>query len=109
MKITFCGATRTTTGSKHLLTINGKKILLECGLFQGRRQESIEKNQHLPFDPTSIDIVILSHAHIDHSGNLPLLCKQGFNGNIISTFATRDLCQLMLADSAKVCCRCSLP
>ncbi|MBX7158127.1 MAG: MBL fold metallo-hydrolase [Verrucomicrobiae bacterium] len=102
MKITFCGAARTTTGSKHLLTINGKKILLECGLFQGKRQESFEKNQHLPFDPASIDIVILSHAHIDHSGNLPLLCKQGFNGNIISTFATRDLCQLMLADSAKV-------
>lgn len=102
MKITFCGADRTTTGSKHLLTINGKKILLDCGLFQGKRQESFERNQHLPFDPTTIDIVILSHAHIDHSGNLPLLCKQGFQGNIISTFATRDLCHLMLADSAKI-------
>ena len=102
MKISFCGADRTTTGSKHLLTVNGKKILLDCGLFQGRRQESFERNQHLPFDPHTIDVVILSHAHLDHSGNLPLLCKQGFKGNIISTFATRDLSQLMLADSAKV-------
>ncbi len=102
MKITFHGAARTTTGSKHLLEVNGSKILLDCGLFQGRRQQSIQINEHFPFDPASIDVAVLSHAHIDHSGNLPRLCKLGFRGNIISTFATRDLCQLMLADSAKV-------
>ena len=102
MKITFHGAAGTTTGSRHLLEINGRRILLDCGLFQGRRAESYEKNRHFPFPAGSIDAVILSHAHIDHSGNLPNLCKQGFRGNVFATFATRDLCQLMLADSAHV-------
>ena len=103
MKIKFCGAAGTTTGSQHLLEINGKRILLDCGLFQGRRHESYEVNCCFPhFDPKEIDLVVLSHAHIDHSGNLPNLCKQGFAGNIFATFATRDLCQIMLADSAHI-------
>ncbi len=103
MKLKFCGAAGTTTGSQHLLEINGTRILLDCGLYQGRREESYDVNCKFPhFDPKEIDVVILSHAHIDHSGNLPNLCKQGFNGNIYSTFATRDLCQIMLADSAHI-------
>ena len=100
MQIEFQGATRTVTGSMHLLHINGATILLDCGLFQGRRQESTERNKNFPFDPASIDVVVLSHAHIDHSGNLPQLVKKGFLGPIYSTPATRDLCTIMLADSA---------
>lgn len=102
MQIHFLGATRTTTGSMYLLEINDQKILLECGLFQGQREESIERNRRFPFDPRQIDAVILSHAHIDHCGNLPNLCKQGFNGNIFCTFATRDLASIMLEDSANI-------
>ncbi len=102
MKITFCGAAGTTTGSQHLIEIDGSKILLDCGLFQGRREESLHRNREFLFDPAEIDLVVLSHAHIDHCGNLPNLTKQGFRGNIYSTFATRDLCQIMLVDSAKV-------
>jgi metallo-beta-lactamase family protein len=103
MKLKFCGAAGTTTGSQHLLEINGTRILLDCGLYQGHRSESYDVNCKFPhFDPSEIDIVILSHAHIDHSGNLPNLCKQGFTGNIYATFATRDLCQIMLADSAHI-------
>lgn len=102
MKITSFGAAQTTTGSKHLLEINDQKILLDCGMFQGKREESYEKNKHLPFDPSKLNAVILSHAHIDHSGILPVLGMRGFKGNIYSTFATRDLCNIMLADSAKV-------
>jgi metallo-beta-lactamase family protein len=102
MRIHFLGAARTTTGSRHLLEVNGSRILLDCGLYQGRRADSYEVNRSFPFDPASLDGVILSHAHIDHSGNLPLLCRSGFKGNVVATFATRDLCQLMLADSAKV-------
>jgi len=102
MKLTFHGAAQTTTGSQHLLEVNGQRILLDCGLYQGRRQESYERNLHFPFDPASLDAVVLSHAHIDHSGNLPNLTKGGFAKNIYSTFATRDLCQIMLADSAKI-------
>lgn len=85
-----------------LLEVNGARILIECGLYQGRRQESIDRNREFPFDPAKIDAVILSHAHIDHSGNLPTLCRRGFRGNIFSTFATRDLCAVMLEDSARV-------
>ncbi len=102
MKLTFCGAAGTTTGSKHLITVNGRRILLDCGLFQGRRSEAFERNRDFPFDPQQIDVVVLSHAHIDHSGNLPHLCKRGFTGNIFATPATRDLCSIMLPDAAHI-------
>ncbi len=102
MKIHFFGAARTTTGSMYLLEVNGKKLLLECGLFQGHREESINRNCCFPFDPKSIDAVVLSHAHMDHAGNLPNLVKQGYNGNIHCTFATRDLCAIMLVDSGHI-------
>ncbi|MCK5011450.1 MAG: MBL fold metallo-hydrolase [Deltaproteobacteria bacterium] len=102
MKITFLGAARTVTGSMHLLEINGMRILLECGLFEGKREEAYRRNRHLPFDAQSIHTAILSHAHIDHSGNLPSLCRAGFEGNIICTPATRNLCSIMLLDSAHV-------
>lgn len=100
MKIKFCGAAGEVTGSQHLLEVNGKRILLDCGMFQGRREESDEKNREFLFDPKKIDVVLLSHAHIDHAGRLPLLVKAGFKGPIYSTFATRDLCHYMLMDSA---------
>ncbi|HOC58104.1 MAG TPA: MBL fold metallo-hydrolase [Verrucomicrobiota bacterium] len=102
MRIHFFGATRTTTGSLYLFELNGQSLLLECGLFQGRRGESIERNRTFPFDPRQIDAVVLSHAHIDHCGNLPNLCRQGFEGNIYCTFATRDLASIMLEDSAQI-------
>ena len=102
MKITFCGAAGTTTGSQHLLEANGSRILLDCGFYQGRRDDSWDRNRNFLFDPSSIDAVVLSHAHIDHRGNLPNLTKNGFGGNIYSTFATRDLCQIMLTDSARI-------
>ena len=100
MKIQFIGGARTVTGSQHLLSINGKNILLECGLFQGRRQDTYEKNKNFKFDPKEIDALILSHAHIDHSGNIPNLVKNGFDGPIYATAATVDLCEIMLRDSA---------
>jgi len=102
MRIHFFGATRTTTGSMYLIEVNRRKILLECGLFQGHREEAIQRNCCFPFQPAELDAVVLSHAHIDHSGNLPNLCKQGFHGNIYATFATRDLCAIMLEDSAEI-------
>lgn len=102
MKITFCGAAGTTTGSKHLIEINGTRILLDCGLFQGHRKEAMERNSSFPFDPAKVDCVVLSHAHIDHTGNLPHLCRKGFNGNIYATPATRDLCSIMLPDAAHI-------
>ena len=102
MKIHFLGATRTTTGSMYLLEVNGRRLLLECGLFQGHRDESIQRNCCFPFDPRQIDAVVLSHAHIDHAGNLPNLVKQGYAGNIHCTPATRDLCGIMLVDSAHI-------
>src|SRR5664280_1733385 len=102
MKIHFFGAARTTTGSMYLLEVNGKKLLLECGLFQGHREESINRNCCFPFDPKQVDAVVLSHAHMDHAGNLPNLVKQGYTGNIHCTFATRDLCSIMLVDSAHI-------
>ena len=103
MKVQFVGADRTVTGSMHLLHINGSKILLDCGMFQGRRKEAFEINKTFDqFNPKDIDIVILSHAHIDHAGNLPTLVKNGFNGPIYSTFATKDLASLMLQDCAHI-------
>jgi metallo-beta-lactamase family protein len=103
MKLKFCGAAGTTTGSQHLLEVNGCRILLDCGLYQGDRKRAYDVNCGFPyFDPESIDCVILSHAHIDHSGNLPNLCRKGFAGNIYATDGTRDLCQIMLADSAHI-------
>ena len=102
MKIAFHGAARTTTGSMHLIETDRQCILLDCGLYQGRRAEAFERNAHLPFDPESITHVILSHAHIDHSGNLPTLVKNGYAGEINCTTATRDLATLMLRDSAHI-------
>lgn len=102
MKITFCGAAGTTTGSQHLIEVNGSKILLDCGLYQGRRDDAATRNREFLYNPEEIDAVVLSHAHIDHSGNLPNLTRNGFKGNIYSTFATRDLCQIMLGDSARI-------
>ena len=102
MKLQFFGAVRTVTGSMHLLTVNGSRILLDCGLFQGRREESFERNRNLPFDAATIDVLILSHAHIDHSGNIPTLVKNGFRGNIYTTPASRDLCSAMLRDAGHI-------
>ena len=102
MKIKFYGAARTVTGSMHLLEINGSRILLECGLFQGKRNETYERNRHFPFAPSKIDAVLLSHAHIDHSGNLPNLVKQGYEGKITATRATTHLVRLMLRDSGHI-------
>ncbi|OGB91662.1 MAG: MBL fold metallo-hydrolase [candidate division NC10 bacterium RIFCSPLOWO2_02_FULL_66_22] len=102
MRIFFAGAARTATGSQHLLEFNGTRLLLDCGLYQGRRQEATERNRHLPFDPRQVDAMILSHAHIDHSGNIPTLVKQGFRGSITCTPATRDLCSVMLRDAAHI-------
>jgi metallo-beta-lactamase family protein len=103
MKIQFCGAARTVTGSKHLITASdGTKILLDCGFFQGHGAETDSLNRTFLFDPASIDFLVLSHAHIDHSGNIPNLVKQGFRGPIICTGATADLCRIMLTDSAHI-------
>ncbi|MCR5414589.1 MAG: MBL fold metallo-hydrolase [Kiritimatiellae bacterium] len=99
MRITFYGAAQTTTGSMHLVEANGKRILLDCGLYQGHRKEAFEKNRNLPVDPKTIDYVILSHAHIDHSGNLPQLVRQGFTGRVFARQSTTDLCDIMLRDS----------
>jgi metallo-beta-lactamase family protein len=103
MRVTFHGAAQTVTGSKHLVELeNGTRLLLDCGLFQGRRAESEAKNRTLPFDARTIDAVLLSHAHIDHSGLLPRLYRDGFRGAIWSTHATYSLCALMLLDSASI-------
>ena len=103
MKLSFHGAARTVTGSKHLLTLKqGKRILLDCGMFQGMGLETDELNRHFGFDPATVDYLILSHAHIDHSGLIPVLVKQGFGGKIYCTPATFDLCCIMLEDSAHI-------
>lgn len=103
MKLQFSGAAGgEVTGSSHLIHVGDKKVLLDCGLYQGKRLEAFEKNRDFLFEPEEITDLILSHAHIDHSGNIPTLVRRGFNGNIFTTFATRDLCQIMLADSAHI-------
>jgi metallo-beta-lactamase family protein len=100
INLTFYGAAQTTTGSMHMVEANGLRILLDCGLFQGNRKEAFERNRQMPVDPATVDAVILSHAHIDHSGNLPTLARHGFRGKVYCTPATRDLCEIMLRDSA---------
>ncbi|WP_339742320.1 MBL fold metallo-hydrolase [uncultured Rubinisphaera sp.] len=102
MKITFHGAAGEVTGSQHLLESDGRKILFDCGLFQGRRAESRRKNEEFAYDPREIDVVILSHAHIDHSGNLPRLFRMGFRGRVFCTHATADFVEIMLKDAAKI-------
>jgi metallo-beta-lactamase family protein len=100
--LTFWGAAQMVTGSMHLLEAGATKVLLDCGLYQGRRAEARERNAHFPFHPRQIAAVLISHAHIDHSGNLPSLIRNGFNGPIYCTPATRDLLAIMLVDSAKI-------
>ncbi|MFO0680316.1 MAG: MBL fold metallo-hydrolase [Polyangiaceae bacterium] len=102
MQVEFVGAAQTVTGSKHVVRTLHATILLDCGLFQGRRRESVEKNRSLGLDPDTIDAVVLSHAHIDHSGALPCLVKRGFEGTIYATPATRDLALVMLRDAARI-------
>ena len=101
-ELEFHGAARTVTGSMHLLHLDDGPVALDCGLMQGPRQLSREWNQTFPLPPERIKAVLLSHAHIDHSGNLPGLVKQGFRGRIHTTAATSDLCAVMLADSAHI-------
>ncbi|MBL7738010.1 MAG: MBL fold metallo-hydrolase [Chitinophagaceae bacterium] len=103
MKIAFHGAARTVTGSKHLLTLkNGKRVLLDCGMFQGMGKDTDALNRHFGFDPLNVDVMILSHAHIDHSGLIPKLVKEGFKGKIFCTPATRELATVLLEDSAEI-------
>ncbi|MBL7058152.1 MBL fold metallo-hydrolase [Patescibacteria group bacterium] len=102
MKISFFGAVGNVTGSKHILEVDGFKILLDCGLYQGRRSETEKLNRNMPFDTNEIDAIILSHAHADHSGLLPVIVRQGFRGNIYCTDATADIVKYILADSAAI-------
>src|ERR1700733_3630809 len=103
MKIAFHGAARTVTGSKHLITLkNGKKILLDCGMFQGLGKGTDAMNREFGFDSAAIDVMILSHAHIDHSGLIPRLVQQGFGGKIFCTPATKELSNTLLLDSAEI-------
>jgi metallo-beta-lactamase family protein len=102
MQIHFHGAAQTVTGSQHLLEVNGRRLLLDCGLYQGRRAESYARNLTFAYDPRSVDAVILSHAHIDHCGNLPNLVKHGYEGPIYAVPATVDLARIMMADSGRI-------
>jgi len=102
MTLQFQGAARTVTGSMHVVRVKGQTILLDCGIFHGRREEARKRNSTFPFDPASVHAVVLSHAHIDHSGNLPTLVRQGFRGTIYCTHATKSLCEVMLKDSAHI-------
>ncbi len=102
VKLRFLGAAREVTGSMHVLEKDGFRLLVDCGMIQGKRKESYERNRHFPLNPLEINAVALTHAHIDHSGNIPTLTAQGYKGSIYSSYATRDLCKLMLPDSAFV-------
>ena len=99
MKLTFIGADHEVTGSCHLVEACGKNILVDCGMEQG---PDLYENQEIPVASGDIDYILLTHAHIDHSGKIPMLCKQGFHGEIVTTFATSDLCNIMLRDSAHI-------
>ena len=96
MRINFHGAAHTVTGSQHLIEINGSKLLLDCGLYQGRRADTYERNLNFKYDPSTVDAVILSHAHIDHAGNLPNLTERGYEGLIYATNVTADLGRLLI-------------
>src|SRR5690242_6904128 len=100
--VTFWGAAQSVTGSMHLIEVGSQRLLLDCGLVRGRRDEARQRNLHFPFDPAALDAVVLSHAHTDHCGNLPNMVRQGFRGPIYCTPATRDLLAVMLADSARI-------
>src|SRR6202789_4386412 len=102
IRLHFWGAAQTVTGSSHHLECAGRNVLLDCGLFQGHRQQAREINEHLALPAEQVNAVVLSHAHIDHSGNLPLLVKQGYGGPIYTTPSTVDLCEKMLKDSAHI-------
>ncbi len=102
MKIKICGAARTVTGSQYIVEVNHKQMLLECGLYQGKRDESYERNQQFPFEVGDIEAVVLSHAHLDHCGNLPNLVKKGFKGAIYATQATIDLAEVVIKDSGHI-------
>jgi metallo-beta-lactamase family protein len=102
MKLSFHGAARSVTGSRHLLEVPGFRLLLDCGLFQGRREEAARQNRNFGFEPKSLGAILLSHAHIDHSGALPVLPRQGFSGKVYLTRASADLAGIMLEDSARV-------
>jgi metallo-beta-lactamase family protein len=102
VELEFSGAAREVTGSCHIVRVNGRTILLDCGMFQGRRRESKAKNRKLPLPVAEIDAIVLSHAHIDHAGRLPFLVTHGYEKTIWATAATRDLCAIMLADSAHI-------
>ncbi len=102
MEIAFFGAAETVTGSQHLITVNEQRILLDCGLYEGKRDEARRRNQELPFAARLVDMMVLSHAHIDHSGNIPNLVRHGFRGKVVCTKATADLCRYMLPDSGHI-------
>ena len=102
MELQFYGATERVTGSSHILRVNGVTVLIDCGLIQGSRQDEALNRLPFPFDPSSINAVVLTHGHIDHSGRLPLLVKQGFQGPVYTTPATIDLCKVLLLDSASL-------
>src|SRR5688572_25268972 len=103
MKLSFHGAARTVTGTKHMVSLNnGKKILLDCGMFQGMGQATDDLNENFGFNPAEVSCLLLTHAHIDHSGLIPKLVKEGFSGKIYCTAATRDLTEILLFDSAEI-------
>src|SRR6266508_4855880 len=102
MRLNFHGAAHTVTGSQHLLEINGHRLLLDCGLYQGQSSETYARNLNFVYDPRSVDAVILSHAHIDHCGNLPNLVRRGYEGPIYAVPATVDLATIMMADSGRI-------